>query len=270
MSLLRTLELRQPNVASEYPFSLASIQHLDTLAFPTPVTIFIGENGAGKSTLLEMIACKLKLPRIAADSNYLESEFEAIQKAMPNISLSHASKPQGFFFRSEDFVTYLRFLEREKAEAEAEIRRIDREYEAKSDFAKMMAKSPHGRTIGEIDGMYQKSLADESHGEAYLDFFASRLVPKRLYLLDEAEVPLSIQNQLALLVLINDAIQEGSQFILSTHSPILMAFPGATLYQVDPSGVKSIDYAAIEAVGLLRDFLNNKERYLSRLFQDRG
>ncbi|MCK7488171.1 MAG: hypothetical protein MZU97_23825 [Bacillus subtilis] len=269
MGLIQSLELHHPDHPDAYPFDLAMIKQLSKLSLASSVTIFTGENGAGKSTLLELIACKLKLPRIAADSNYMENEFAAIQSAMPSLTLSYVSKPQGFFFRAEDFITYIRFLEREKAEAQAELKRIDREYEHKSAFAKMMAKSPHGRTIGEIDGMYAKTLSEESHGEAYLDFFASRLAPKRLYLLDEAEVPLSAQNQLSLLVLIHNAVKEGCQFILSTHSPILMAYPEATIYHVDSSGVNQVDYAELPSVALLRDFLNNKERYLSRLFQDR-
>jgi predicted ATPase len=239
-----------------------------TIELNSSVTVFVGENGAGKSTLLELVASKLNLPRIAKDTQYQDGEFVSLKEALPNVSLNMAFRPQGFFFRSEDFITYIRFLEDEKAASAAELKRIQAEYKNRSEYARMMASSPHQRTISDIDSMYEKPLSEESHGESYLDFFASRLAPKRLYLMDEAEVPLSIENQLALLVMISNAVKEGCQFILSTHSPILMAYPNATIYRIGCDGATAVQYEEIESVSLMKDFLNNKERYLNRLFRD--
>lgn len=268
MPFLRSIAFQNEAASTAYPHGLPMFRLSQTVDLNQPVTIFVGENGAGKSTLLELLACKLNLPRIAKDTQYQDAEFAGLKKALGSVSLNMAFRPQGFFFRSEDFITYIRFLEEEKAASAAELERIRTDYAKRSDFAKMMASSPHQRTIGEIDSMYEKPLSDESHGESYLDFFASRLAKKRLYLMDEAEVPLSVENQLALLVMMADAVKDDCQFVLSTHSPILMAYPGARIYLVDTSGVQPVAYEEIASVALMKDFLNNKERYLARLFRD--
>lgn len=268
MAFLRSIAFRNEETSNQYPFGLPMFRFSQTIDLHPSVTIFVGENGAGKSTLLELLASKLNLPRIAKDTQYQDGEFVLLKEALSNVTLNMVVRPQGFFFRSEDFITYIRFLEEEKAASAAELKRIQAEYKHRSDFAKMMASSPHRRTIGDIDGMYEKPLSEESHGESYLDFFASRLAPKRLYLMDEAEVPLSIENQLALLVMISNAVKDGCQFVLSTHSPILMAYPGATIYRIDEEGAKAVRYEEVHSVSLLKDFLNNKERYLDRLFRD--
>lgn len=268
MNFLRSSAFQSDESAAKYPFDLPMFRLSQTIEFDQPVTIFVGDNGAGKSTLLELLACKLNLPRISKDTAYLDPEFSALKTALPFVHLNLSVRPQGFFFRSEDFISYIRFLEEAKAASEAELKRIEAEYKNHSEYAKMMASSPHMRTIGEIDGMYEKPLSDQSHGESYLDFFASRLRPKRLYLMDEAEVPLSIAHQLTLLVMIKDAVRDGCQFLISTHSPVLMAYPGASIRRVDSDGVQPIAYEDIASVALLKDFLNNKERYLARLFRD--
>lgn len=114
--------------------------------------------------------------------------------------------------------------------------------------------------------MYGRDLSEQSHGESYLDFFKSRLKSDSLYLLDEAEVPLSINNQLTFMLLIEEALQMNCQFIMATHSPILMSYPGALIYKINEEGFHQTTYEELESVNLLRDFLNNKDLFINKLF----
>ncbi len=206
LTLIKKLIINTDIESNSYPFNLPVIAKLSTLDLNHDVVIFVGNNGCGKSTILEILAVKLKLSRISEDLAYQDSEFKEIKEAISNFKIEYLKKPNGFFFRSEDFITYIRFLEKAKNEAYQEIARIEKEYQSKSPYAKSLASMPHYRTISDIDNLYQKSFIEESHGESYLDFFKSRLKPNYLYILDEAEMPLSIENQLTLLILINEAV----------------------------------------------------------------
>lgn len=254
--------------AITYPYSIDSFKNLDELDLNFDIVILVGDNGSGKSTMLEIIATKLNLYRISEDLNYNDSEFKELKKEANGFDINYLTKPKGFFFRSEDFITYIKFLEKTREEALREINLINEEYKYKSSYAKGMAKMPHMRTIGDIDNMYKRSLGKQSHGEAYLDFFKSRLRPNSLYLLDEAEMPLSINNQLALMLMIKEAIDLNCQFIIATHSPVLMSYPDACIYNVSEEGFIKTDYEEIETVQLLTDFLNSKEIYLRELFRN--
>ncbi|HHX79552.1 MAG TPA: AAA family ATPase [Acholeplasmataceae bacterium] len=264
MALIRKIIKTSSN--EHYPFSVPVIENLKELDLEQDIIIFSGENGSGKSTLLEIIALKLNLVRISLDINYSDPEFSDLKAAINAFTVEFSLKPNGFFFRSEDFISYLRYLNKTKVEAEKELKRIETEYREKSAYSKILASMPHKRTLNELDNLYQRNLEEQSHGESYLDFFKSRLRPKNLYLLDEAEVPLSFQNQLTLMVLIKNAVAEGCQFIISTHSPVLMAFPGACIYDFNQEVIKEINYEDIEAVNQLRNFLNDRDRYFKYLF----
>ena len=111
-----------------------------------------------------------------------------------------------------------------------------------------------------------KTMHDQSHGESFMWLVNHRFFGNGLYILDEPEAALSPQRQLSLLVAINDLIKSGSQFIISTHSPILLSFPEATIYQLSSSGIESVNYEDAENVKLTRDFLNNPETFLQKLF----
>ena len=262
MSLVRQI-IKTNSESNQYPFSIDSFQKFDELNLDCNMVIIVGDNGSGKSTLLEIIATKLNLYRISDDLNYNDIEFTDIKQAVTGFEIKYLTKPKGFFFRSEDFITYIKYLDKANQEAIEEIKRIDDSYKNKSDLSKSFAKMPHYRTIGEIEGMYQKKLNQESHGESYLDFFKSRLRPNSLYLLDEAEMPLSVNNQLTLMLMINDAINMGCQFIIATHSPVLMSYPNALIYQIKDEGFVRSSYEDIESVNLLKDFINNKDSYLN-------
>jgi predicted ATPase len=165
------------------------------------------------------------------------------------------------------FINYIEYVKKEIADSKENIKRVEMEYKNKSDYARMMAKSPFSKTIYELENMYSKDLALSSHGESYLDFFSSRIKDNQIYLLDEPETPLSTQNQLTLTAMIMNATKRGCQFIIATHSPIIAAIPNALLYQIADDKFVKTEYDDIESIQLLKQFLNNKEQFL-RYFEE--
>lgn len=259
---LKQIQFNVPDSNSQYPYSLPWIKTIQTLPLNNEVTIITGDNGCGKSTLMNLIASSLNLYRINSNELPMKSLKETSNMMKP---LYTNARTQGFFFEAEAFITYLHYLVKEKNEAENELKRVDAEYKNRSDYAKMMAKVPHQKSLYELDNLYEYDITKRSHGEAYLDFFASRLKPNQIYLLDEPETPLSSQNQLTLLAMIKDAVQNNCQFIIATHSPIIMAYPKALLYQVSDFGIHQTDYQDIESVSLLKQFLNAPDQFLRHL-----
>lgn len=265
MMLIKSIEF--PTVSDQnYPYYLPF--YGKTILITAPITILVGENGTGKSTLLKLLNDVIQLYRIdASDASKRKSPLKWLN--LPKVTFTR-TKPKGFFFSAEDFTTYIRGLEQHRQEAYDALNEVDREYANKSAYAKSMARMPHMRTINDIDQMYQKDLLRSSHGEAYLDFFISRLRSNELYLLDEPETPLSIQNQITLLSVIDEAVSRGNQFIIATHSPILMSIPGATILRIQPEGMDEIRYDDIESVQLLKQFLNHKEQFFRHLYQKKS
>ncbi len=252
-----------------YPFSVPALRREQIIAFERPVTVFIGENGCGKSTLLDLIAAKTALYRITKEDKIRRENDTLFRAAAKTIGVEfHLLKPSGFYFSAEDFTSYIHSLAQEKELAKEELARVQREYGSRSDYARMMASAPFSRTLGEIEGMYQKDLLTASHGESYLDFFASRLRKDQLYLLDEPETPLSIQNQLTLIAMIDQAVADGCQFILATHSPILMGIPDADLWEFVEDRLEPTTFAQVESVNLLRQYLHDPTPFFHHLRND--
>jgi predicted ATPase len=248
-----------PSRPQRYPFSLPAFANGFTLSFPRPVTVLLGENGCGKSTLIELVAARAGLVRIAADDALIGKRTALFRAASKHLdAVFSPTRPKGMHFAAADFATYLRRLDEEKEYARSELERVAEEYADRSDFAKTMATAPAERTLAEIDRMYSRDLAASSHGEAYLDFFRSRLRPDTLVLLDEPETPLSFQNQLVLLVLIEEAVKDGCQFLIATHSPVIAGFPDAFLLQFGPEGIAPIDFDSVPSFYLLRRFLSDR------------
>lgn len=251
-----------------FPYTLSFFSG-ETIEFTNPVSILVGDNGSGKSSMLELMNEVLGLYRIQMDVPYQKELKDVMSKAAKNVKLAYSlSKPRGFFFSAEDFTSYIHFLVKEKNEAYHELERVKTEYKNKSMLSKQLAAMPFSKTIHEIDEMYEKDLLKSSHGEAYLSFFSSRLRKNELYFLDEPETPLSIQNQLALLALIDQGVKDQNQFIIATHSPLLMAIPNATLYEVSKDGINQIKYNEIDSVNLLKQFLNHPESFFRHLYDD--
>lgn len=167
--------------------------------------------------------------------------------------------------RAEDFFGYAKQLSRTREALLGRAAEIEAEYTDRSAYAKGLALGPVLGSVADTDRRYGTNLDEHSHGQGFLKVFQARFVPNGLYLLDEPEAPLSPQSQLALLAMMTDRAAEGSQFIVASHSPILLAFPGATIYSFDGGEVKRAEYESLEHVALTREFLNAPERFLRHL-----
>jgi predicted ATPase len=148
---------------------------------------------------------------------------------------------------------------------EAEIRRVDETYEGRSEYAKGLARMPFAGQLHDMQKRYGDGLEKRSHGQQFLDFFQNRFVPGGLYLLDEPEAPLSPMRQLGLLALLKEMITKDAQFIIATHSPILMAFPGAAILSFDQVPIRPVVFDELDHVTITREFLNNPESFLRHL-----
>jgi predicted ATPase len=265
MTHLRSLTIGK-HAPDAFPFSVPAIRTLPELSFETAVTFFVGENGSGKSTLLEGIALAVGLPTVgskeAADDQTLAAQ-RALVKALKLVWNRKGKK--GFFLRAEDFFGFTKQLAQMRADMLQRIGEIDVEYADRSAWAKGLAKGPMASSLGEMERRYGVDLDANSHGQSFLKLFQSRFVPGGLYLLDEPEAPLSPQSQLALLAMMSDMVEQDAQFIVATHSPILLAFPGARIYSFDSAPVRQCEYDSLEHVALTRDFLNAPERFLRHL-----
>ncbi|OPH58730.1 AAA family ATPase [Paenibacillus ferrarius] len=227
----------------QYPYHIPTIQSFDEYRFESNVTFFIGNNGSGKSTLLEAIGVSCGFSVVGGRDLTITKEKDDVSLAkimrlswLPKIS-------NGFFFRAETFDTFAGYIDQL----------------AKEPFVGHSAYAPYGG----------KSLNEQSHGQAFLTFFKNRLDRKGIYLLDEPESALSPQNQLAFLRIIWELEQQGqAQFIIATHSPILMAYPQARILQFSETSIEPIQYEDTDHFNLTRDFLNHRERYFRALFAE--
>src|SRR6478672_2029212 len=252
-----------------FPFSVPVIRALETLPLAGAVTFFVGENGSGKSTLLEAIAAAAGLPAVGSSDLDADVTLGAQRRLSSALRLVWSRRtPRGFFLRAEDFFGFAKRLSQMRSEFLRRMEEMDVEYADRSAYAKGLAMGPMRRSLAEMEARYGVDLDANSHGESFLRLFQSRLVPDGLYLLDEPEAPLSPQSQLALLAMMHGMLDDGAQFIIATHSPILLAFPGATIYSFDRAPAEAVPYAELDHVVLTREFLKAPERYLRALRQD--
>lgn len=241
---------------SRYPFNLPIFKHLKHIPFEKPVTIIVGDNGIGKSTILESIATAGEM--ITIGGSHIDTAFS--QDVLRQMKLSWSIKTKrGFYFKANDYIQFIERTRETKKESRMAIEEI------KNSTLDPMAIMPHARTLHDLEELYGEGLEFRSHGESFLDLFKSRFQPNGLYVLDEPEAPLSPINQLALISLMKQMIEENAQFILATHSPILMAFPGAEILSLEGNQIKRVAYNELEHVTLTRDFLNSPESFLRHL-----
>ena len=247
--LLDTIRVSFTNTIdfAHYPFSLPIIKTLKTIEFPTQVTFFVGENGAGKSTILEAIAYKAGFGAEGGSKNINfktseEKTYSAAEQLADHMTFSWRMKPKdGYFFRAESFYNVANYIDH-------------------------IERTGGGRAYGPYGG---KSLHEQSHGESFLSFFKNRVGSGGFFLFDEPEAALSPQRQLSLLVIIHEMCKKSNaQFIIATHSPLLLAYPNATIYSCDSSKLTSVGYADTKHYQITRDFLDNPSRYLHHLFND--
>ncbi|GIP34897.1 AAA family ATPase [Paenibacillus sp. J2TS4] len=234
---LRSLEIvrREDMDLNQYPFSIPAVKEMTTLTFQNRVTFFVGENGSGKSTILEAIAYQCGFHTAGGGKNNFY-DVDASHSALgEHMRLSWLPKiTNGFFLRAETFYHFASHLD----------------------------------TMPESLRYYGgKSLHEQSHGESFLSLFNHRFGKKAIYLLDEPEAALSPTRQLALLRIIKD-LEKEAQFIIATHSPILLGYPDAQILNFDARPVGEIRYEDTLHYIVTRRFLENKDAVLKELFID--
>ena len=266
MTLIREVSVRQAALEeSGYPFDLPLIRALPVLDVSAPVTFFVGENGSGKSTVLEAIASSVGSVTIGGAPVATDPTLVPARRLADCLRVSWTRRTRlGFFMRAEDFITWTR-----------QTGGLLDELDGIADAAEANRGEGGGdwwRAAGLAKGeraALARNLGDgfdaRSHGESFLDMFQQRLRDGGLHLLDEPETPLSPQRQLALLAMIRDTASRGGQFIVATHSPILLACPGATILHFADGTISPIRYDDVPNVRLMRDFLNDPEVYLRYL-----
>lgn len=222
----------------QFPYSLPMFARGLHWKLEQNVTILVGENGSGKSTLLEAIAQECGFNPAGGNRNHYYAYKKTESQLASNVQLSWMPKvTNGFFMRAESFFNFCSYLD---------------------ELAKVDAKAliSYGGT----------SLHEQSHGEAFLSLF-SNLFQKGIYILDEPEAALSPSRQLAFLSIIHNLDTRNlGQFIIATHSPIILTYPRAEVFLADKEEIKKIDYRECEHYKLTKSFLNNPERYFRHLF----
>jgi predicted ATPase len=244
-ALIKEIQLPPPGEGERrdgYPWELPAVLGIaDGVALHPSVTYFVGENGSGKSTLLEAIAIAAGMNPEGGSSNFAFSTRPSHSELGQAVRLVRgARRPRtDFFLRAESLFTAATYLEE-----------LPRE---------------NGNPLRAYGGV---SLHQQSHGESFLAVMLNRFGPGGLYLLDEPEAALSSQNCLTCLRRIHELVLEDSQFIIATHSPIILAYPEATIYACGSDGITQISYDDAELVQLTRGFLEAPQRYLRQLFSD--
>jgi predicted ATPase len=230
----------------EHPFTLPVVRALDRLELPTPVTLLVGENGSGKSTLMEAIAASLGLNPEGGSQNFAFATREshsALHRALRPVR--GARRPRtSFFLRAESFFNVATEIEQLDAPAE---------------------DGGYGGGPPIADAYGDRALHEQSHGESFLALLNHRFGPDGLYLLDEPEAAMSPQGLLAVIARMRVLVEEGSQFVIATHAPMLLAYPGATLYEIQDGGLVPTPYEDTDHVRLTRSFLEDPERFLRYL-----
>lgn len=242
---LSQLQLLRDKVPSfdQYPFALTAIRHLDVLKFHPQVTFVVGENGSGKSTLLEAMAVSLGFNPEGGTKNFRFDTRASHSELFQYLRLAKGVKRprDGYFFRAESFFNVA-----------TEIERLDSE----PSFGPPIINSYGGQ-----------SLHEQSHGESFLALITKRFGGHGLYILDEPEAALSPQRQLTVLARIHELTRDGSQFVIATHSPLLMAYPNAFIYNLSPDGIRLVDYYDTEHYRVTHDFMANPKRMLDILLE---
>ena len=252
-----------------YPFHCPQVMSLGEREFTSSVTLLVGENGTGKSTLLEALARKLALPAIGGEDAAGDVTLRGLDPLCGALRLAFGvRRRKGFFLRAEDFFNFVRRVSGMQQELSRELLRVEEENAHRSAFARGQARMAYAGSLAELNGSYGFDPDARSHGESFLALFQRRITPGGIYLLDEPEAALSPMRQLALVSLLMDREADG-QFIIATHSPILMAYPGADIWCFDTVPVASVPYQDLAHVQMMKDFLDDPRRYMAVLRRER-
>jgi len=236
---LRSIKLLRDKIISfsQYPFSLPVICTLETLEFHPRVTFIVGENGTGKSTFLEAIAVAWGFNPEGGTINFNFHTWNTHSELYKYLRLVRsAQKPRdGFFLRAESFYN--------------------------------LATNIDELGQGLINSYGGLSLHEQSHGESFFATFMNRFGGRGLYILDEPEAALSPVRQMALVSRIHDLVRQDSQFIIATHSPIIMGYPDAAILQLAAGGFETVRYEETEHYMVMKEFVNNRDKMLKMLLK---
>jgi predicted ATPase len=233
--LLARVSLTEDAPTEGFPWDLPAVRDLARLRLHTGVTFLAGENGSGKSTLVEGIAVAAGFSPEGGNRNYLHGDEATVSPLHDHLRLSWSQRPKvGWFLRAESFFNLATYIDE-----------------------------------AGLDTYFGgHSFHQESHGESFLSLALARFKPGGFYVLDEPEAALSFQGCLRLLAVIDDCVTQGAQFIVATHSPVLLAYPQASIFELDPTGINARDYDDVETVQLWRSFLAEPDLFLRHLFTD--
>lgn len=242
---LESVSLNPEQELYSYPFNVTSIKNLTHLDFHPKVTFLVGENGSGKSTLLEAIAIHLGFNAEGGSRNFnfsTKSSHSTLHEFL-EIKKGWKQPKDNYFFRAESFYNVATAIEELDAEAEKH--------------------GGYGKPITSFFG--GKSLHEQSHGESFFTLLTKRFVGNGLYLFDEPEAALSPTRQLSMLTRLHDLCMQNSQFVIATHSPILLSYPDALIYQITDDRIIEVSYEQTDNYQTTRNFLNNHEKMLKIL-----
>ncbi|PPA69255.1 AAA family ATPase [Jeotgalibacillus proteolyticus] len=242
---IKSLELKKEHTHTfnEFPLNLPAVKHLKKLSFHPNVTCIIGENGMGKSTLLEGLAVALGFNAEGGSMNFNFSSYDSHSSLNDYLRVARGVyRPEdSFFFRAETYYNLATNIEE-------------------------MDRDPlgGGRVIDSFGG---KSLHEQSHGESFFAAFLHRFRGQGLYILDEPEAALSPLRQISMLGRINELVEQGSQLIIATHSPILMAHPDTKIIQLTEEGLNELALEETDHFSVMKQFFEDKDRLLQHLFK---
>ncbi|MBQ8535338.1 MAG: AAA family ATPase [Bacilli bacterium] len=240
--IVKSIRLEREKIPSfnNYPFNIDIVNDFEELEFNSPVTFFVGENGVGKSTFIEAIAVALGLPAEGGTENFRYETKNTTSELSKYLRINTYNRPKmKFFLRAESFYNF-----------SSEVQRLVEE----DDF--------HG-----LYNSYGGNLHECSHGESFIKLVQNRFTDHGLYILDEPEAALSPQRQLALLCLIDELVKEGSQFIIATHSPILISYRDGQILDLN-NNFKETKYKDTDIYSLYKRYLEDAEGMQRRLFDN--
>ncbi|WP_462412476.1 AAA family ATPase [Neobacillus sp. Marseille-QA0830] len=243
---IRGIQLKRDSIPSlqKYPFSIPSISQLTDLSFHPNVTFIVGENGMGKSTLLEAIAISLGFNPEGGSLNFRFSTFDSYSELSDHLRVIRGvNKPKdGFFLRAE------------------------RLYNLASNIEELDSDPLGGSLV--IDSFGGVSLHNQSHGEAFFSTFMNRFGGNGIYILDEPEAALSPLRQLSMLTRIHELINQNSQFIIATHSPLLMSYPTSQIIELTKNGIKESTLEETDHYKITKQFFDDKDRLIHHLLNE--
>jgi predicted ATPase len=256
---------RKPGVRlDEFPWTLPTFRWLERLEFKSQVTFLVGENGSGKSTLLEGLAAGMQAAAAGRAEIDADASLAAARRFASAYRFSrrrHASRR--LFVRAEDLFGFVGRV----GESMQELAALEKHFDetVKGDYGRRLAKGVASGQRQALEGSYGADPDARSHGETFLNLLEKRLAPDGLYFLDEPEAPLSPLRVLSLISLLKGLVEDGAQLIIATHSPILMAFPGAEILLFEGDSITPTPYEDLDHVRLTKAFLNDPESFLRRL-----